>query len=312
MRQTARKTVLMRRWIDLAVAAAMLLGGCTAPNLPQSSPTPEAALTPSPLPEITATRTARPTVTRRPTATVTRTATPTPTLVYLPTLSPEEAQEEIARLMRTNNDCEGNCVWGFRAGESRYDEAIRYLKSIRGAAKEDIRSQRQDAWVSFHFRDYARVGLHLWAKKNILQQIEIEGGGLQLPGSTTEDWLAFRPDMVLRRFGPPNQVNVLMATAPEGRINYEMIWFYDQMYITYSAGRNQIIILPQHILHACPLVDHNIDRFRLISGPYSSVEMDRGDDLTRVTSLTVEDFSQILTGDPAKACFDLDYNAFNR
>jgi hypothetical protein len=99
-----------------------------------------------------------------------------------------------------------------------------------------------------------------------------------------------------------------MSEGPEGRVGYDMILLYDQMYIRYSG--NQIIIKPQTILHACPLADHKIQRFYLWLGQYDEKIWNDGVDLTRMSPLTTDSFYKVLTGAPQKACFDLDYNKF--
>lgn len=303
-----------KRWVKMHIYLTCLLtlflSGCIPPYQP-TTPTLPTILTQLPSSQIIVTQTLLPpTLTKQSTATVTGTVTPTPTLAHLPTLDSQGAQEQIQRLMQTNNNCSKNCVWGFRLGQSRYDKALQFLQSIGPIDREEIKGQKKDAWFSFDFREYAWGGIQLSGDKNIIQGIELYAGGLELPGSTGEDWLAFRPDMFLKGHGTPLRINVIMGTAPEGRVSYEMIWFYDQMSISYSGGRNQIIILPQHILHACPLVDHNIDQFLLVLGKSDRSIEDDGVDLSHATSLTIDEFVQIMTGDPTKACFDINYYQF--
>ena len=125
---------------------------------------------------------------------------------------------------------------------------------------------------------------------------------------TGKDWLAFRPDSILRTYGVPKRIDVNMGEGPEGRVIYEFVIFYDQMYIKYTG--HQIIILPQKILHACPVLDHNIESFEIRIGKYDEKIRSEGVDITRMTSLTLDRFYKILTGDPDMACFNLDYQKF--
>ena len=128
--------------------------------------------------------------------------------------------------------------------------------------------------------------------------------GLQHPDASNEDWLAFRPDVILKANGAPKQVNIIMSDGPEGRSSYAMGLFYDQMVIWYNG--TQEVIQPQTILRACPLENHNIDRFDLIVGQYDENVLNRGVDLTRMTSLTIDSFYDLMVGDAEKACFELD------
>jgi len=112
----------------------------------------------------------------------------------------------------------------------------------------------------------------------------------------------------LKANGMPEQVTIIMSEGPEGRLSYEMGLFYDQMVIWYSG--NQVVITPQTILQACPLENHNIDRFDLTVGQSAEDVLIHGVDLTRMTSLTIDSFYDLMTGDADIACFDLDYQKY--
>ena len=59
--------------------------------------------------------------------------------------------------------------------------------------------------------------------------------------------------------------------------------------------------------------DHNIQRFDYWIGEHEDqIENYGGVDLTKMSTLTVDRFYQILVGDPDRACFDLDHEAFLR
>jgi len=58
------------------------------------------------------------------------TVTQTPSLTPLSTLSEDDAQNLILRLLSENGDCYLPCYWGFSIGETRYGEVRQLLNSI--------------------------------------------------------------------------------------------------------------------------------------------------------------------------------------
>lgn len=231
---------------------------------------------------------------------------PTPSWMLLPTLDPDAAQQEIARLMETNDNCTGACFWGIIPGVTNFDQAVRFLKTL----KNNPLKETSENYVSvYQLKENAAIDLELSASNDEIQILDVTIVGLELPNIIGRDWLAFRPDRFVKANGSPEQVNIIMSEGPEGRVGYAMLLFYDQMYVRYSG--NQVIIKPEHILHACPIADHNIQRLDLWVGPYDAKVKNDGESLARLTSLTPDDLIEILTGDPEKACFDLDYNKFD-
>jgi hypothetical protein len=237
------------------------------------------------------------------------TNTPTPGLTPLATLSPEKAQQEIAKLMETNNNCTGACFWGFNPGVSNFEQAILFLKVIKDKGLERTKNGIRSYLESFEYKNGAiAVSIEFSEVNETIQEINVHVVGFDNPVVTEKDWLAFRPDSILRAYGVPKQVNIIMSQGAEGRLSYETIFLYDKMSIAYNG--NQTIFLPQNILHACPLVDHNIDQFDMKLGFYDKNIWNEGVDITRMSTLTPDNIYQILIGDPQKACFDLDYSKF--
>lgn len=308
-----RKNIISKSISPLIAAVLVFLASCgqVTPSIPVANP-PKSIKTSAvetlamsetifktPLPD-----------TPTPTPIPTMTAPPTPSLTPLPTLDPEVAQLEVARLMETNDECSGACFWGITPEVTRFDQAVRFLETFKDTAWEQIIESKRYYYPTFIF-DHGRlsVGLAISDLDGLVKSVSAGLGGLHAPYATGKDWLAFRPDNFFRTNGVPEQVNILMSEGPEGRVSYGMILFYDQMYIRYTG--NQTIFKPQHILHACPLVDQNIQRFDLWLGEYDEEIKNEGVDLTWLTTLTSNDLFEILTGDPQEACFDLDYYRIN-
>lgn len=208
--------------------------------------------------------------------------------------------------METNNSCSGVCFWGFSPGVTDFDQAVRFLKTLNSRPFREKQDLYED---SYEYKDDTIfTSLSVSGVNGKIQNLSASVVGLQHPDVKGQDWLAFRPDNFLKANGVPKQVNVIMSGGVEGRLGYDVIFLYDQMYIRYTG--NQVIIFPQTILHACPVVDRNIQRFDLWLGEYEKRIWNRGIDVTRISSYTADDIYQLLTGDPKQACFDLDYQRF--
>ena len=60
----------------------------------------------------------------------------TPSEAPLLILDEQSAQQEIIRLMETNDDCSNTCFWGITPENTKFDDAIEKLLSIRGVGYE--------------------------------------------------------------------------------------------------------------------------------------------------------------------------------
>jgi hypothetical protein len=114
-----RNSMLAGLFIPFAILLGFTLKGCTAPESYTEQPKPSSAAS------------IHPTV--RASNTLPSTYTPTssqPTLTPLPTLSEEDAMQELQRMLETNGGCRLPCLWGIVPGESSWEAARQYLESF--------------------------------------------------------------------------------------------------------------------------------------------------------------------------------------
>lgn len=234
----------------------------------------------------------------------------TPNITPIITLNPEATQQEIQRLMETNNGCSEFCFWGITPGITSFNQAVDFLNNLK-----DTKLQQKDGRTQYeqYFTDKdgkIQFGVIFSNTDGMIISLTASASGLNRLDVSSNEWRAFRPDNFIRNNGIPKQVLIVMATGPEGRVDYDMTLVYDQGYINY--GSNQTLFLPQHILHACPLINHNISGFVMKAGQYDERTLhDVGVvDLRKVSEINVEEFSNLLTGDLNTACFNLDYNKY--
>jgi len=223
---------------------------------------------------------------------------------------------EVARLMETNANCTGVCFWGIVPGVTSFDQAIQLLTPLASRDWEDAKAPIRYHHFSFFYKDKAiTVPVMISHDEGEVQSIRVDYVYLPV-GANTKDWAAFKADRILKTYGKPDRVSVILAHGPEGLINYELIISYDQMYIEYVS--NQDIFLPQTVAHVCPLDNKEWASFRLWVGDYErDMPKETKDvlqdsiDITRMSSLSLDDFYQLLTGsDDREPCFDIDYARF--
>jgi len=296
------------RWC--MVMSCCLLGACggNTPARTESVPTGVIATTNIAVTSPTTTATPLPT---QPLPTL----SPTPTRP-LATLGPEEAQVEVAKLMETNANCTGVCFWGIVPGVTSFDQAIQLLTPLASGDWDDAKDPARYHHFLFFYKDKTiTVPVMISHDEGVVQSIHV--GYVYLPAiADTKDGAAFKADRILKTYGKPDRVSIILAYGPEGLINYDLIISYDQMYIEYAP--NQDIFLPQTVAHVCPLDNKVWNYFELWVGDYerdmpkeTKDILQNSIDITQVSSLSVDDFYQLLTGsDDREPCFDIDYAQF--
>ena len=224
----------------------------------------------------------------------------------LPTFDPAFVEQEIRRLMLTNNDCDGICFWGIVPGTTKFEEAVQFLQNRQtSGTRQEVDSTNYYHSTIRYKGNRILVNLSLSDINGIVKNINVRIYGIHSEEVTGQDWLAFRPDEFLRSNGKPKQVYIVMSEGPEGRISYSMTWLFDDIYVEYIG--NQTIIKPNHILRVCPLKDQSLQNVEISMGPSDEKVIPDGVDLFQITTLTRDTFYEILTDDPDEACFDLDY-----
>ena len=297
----------------------LLLYGCNTPSTP-NHPTEKSTVETLPTgkvltsPTISSAKDATPTT--APSVTISVTSLPTlgssPSATSVPILDKKSAELRIAELMRTNSNCSVPCFWGITPGITDVSQALNYLQPISNKKlKTPIDTKMYDFWGRYLYnQDIIKVDIGFHAIGQDVENLNVKVSGLQDERVTTEGWLAFRPDSMLKTYGAPERVSVIMGQGPEGRLGYEMILLYpsQKMYIKYSG--NQLVILPQKIIHACPLMNNNISDFELGLGKYDESILTQGVEITQLTTMSMPKFYQVMLMKPNEACFDLDYGQY--
>lgn len=279
---------------------AILLSGCVPTATTQETITStleEATLTVTPTATLTLTATPQPSPTAIP---PTSTFVQSPTQTPLPTLEPEQAEETIRTLLREPVDCSAPCFWGIVPGQTTLYEAT-HIFTYMGLPVQFTNERDNKKFYEFiyDFESGLSISPLLTVQDGLVKNLRIYlTPEISQPGVPRE-WLAFSPETLIARYGEPSKVELDLIPGPRTS-DFVMIMYFDAFDLIVQYGGYGII----QGTRICPLKD-----------PYDEVRIWMGKDpenppgplrrLEEVTSLTLAEFSALMTGEPAKACFNL-------
>jgi len=277
--------------LSLSLLPVFALAGCTPPN-PTIQPTQILSVT---VPTIR-TSVLTPTGTARlPSVTL----PPTVTLTPVEPLEPAQARETIQPLLKEPMNCAVPCFWGIIPEQTSLDEARIFFSKLGFTPFEGINpnsgryfytisydsSTGYDSYVTFH-RD----------TNNLVENIVVSPDIPKPKEGSPREWIAYSPETLIKRNGEPSRVEFAVGLGPSIGIN--MIMYFDASdLIVHYRGYNM-----------------NPKRFCPLTAPFDFVRLWMGHNppdtpsfetvpLEKVTSLTIDQFSQLMMGDPEKACF---------
>jgi len=144
----------------------------------------------------------------------------------------------------------------------------------------------------------------LTVSDEIVTDIEITISPEKQKTGTEREWLAYSPETVIKSYGQPSRVDLLLGRV-ESHTALDMIMYFDEIdtiveYYISNIGSDKKV---------CPLLDQ-FDTVRLWTGENPSNPPLSGEPLEKTTDLTLESFSQLMTGDRDQACFNIKVDMF--
>jgi hypothetical protein len=211
----------------------------------------------------------------------------------------EQAEEIIRRFLKEPVDCAAPCFWGITPGQTTLGEATNILAEL-GIALEPVYPGFQKFYqAEYDLGNGLSVQLNPTVKDGVIANTTVSINTEKQRAGVKREWQAFSPDALISRYGLPSRVGFFLSREANNP-GYGMTIFYDKldMIIQYSSpeGRD---------LKICPLTDW-IDYIRIWFGknPDHREFSDRVP-LATATTMTMEEFGELMTGDPGKACFRL-------
>jgi hypothetical protein len=244
----------------------------------------------------------------QPAATIQPILTPTGTATLMPpaTLEPEKARETISRLLQQYpEDCLAPCFWGITPGQTKLGEAKDIFTNLGLEINGGTYQSKEFYGVDYAF-DNISMSAHLVAQDNLVKNLTIDLHPEKQQVNVPRKWLAYSPETLIKRYGLPSKVNFIVDRGP--RPAYTMDMYFDT--VDLIIGYSSYDLEPK--FQVCPLINQ-IDYIRIWLGhepqnppPFDATVIS----LENATSLMMEEFSTLMTGNPKKACFNLKAEMF--
>ncbi len=266
-------------------------------------------LVPSLVPTETATHTSIPTVTPTPSLTVTPTLLPTITLTPLPTLNPTQVLDVLQKYLSEGMECESPCFISVVPGKTTLDQAFSifdWLGSPLWHAPDPVIYS-----TDLGYKDGLAMLATLGIENNIVKNMEIRISLGNYKGPVNPRvWRAFSQDALLAKYGHPTQVGFNVSfLGPSEYTHYDLIMDFESidLAVYYTGG----IVKDGHILTICPLTDQYTGVWIYFGkDPENQSGFDFSLPLEKASSLTIDQFSELMTQTSRSACFDISKDAF--
>ena len=225
---------------------------------------------------------------------------PTTTLAPIDTLEPAHAMETLQPLIKEPMNCSVPCFWGIIPGETHLDEARIFFSRLGFTPFEG--PDTNPSGMYFYTIEYDSGNGHdssltLFASNNLVENIVVSPDIPKQKEGSPREWIAYSPETLIKRYGAPSRVEFTVDDLYP-IIGMNMIMFFDKpnLIVSYN-GHN---MTPKRFCPSTAPFDFvrlwlghnppNIPSFETIS-------------LEKATSLTITRFTQLMLGDPKKACF---------
>ena len=294
----------------IVLVLVLSLAGCILPRRAieptKVSQSPSPAVIPS-----TQTSTSLPTITHTntaivPTATLKPSSTPTLTPTPLDTLEPAKVNELILALMQNPGECVAPCVWGIVPGKTTFDEANQFFYHLGISPYNSTIDGKDYASYDYELNNGPSINVLLGLQNNIVENLRIGIETEVINGKAESDWMAYSPSAIIKQYGKPSKVDFSWNLEYGNTTLFTTLYFneYD-LIVEYHNPNGPVPSSPVE----CPL-KVNYDYMRLWIGKNPYYPPGRGIPLDEATSLTMDEFVKLMTGDPGNSCFNLDINAF--
>jgi hypothetical protein len=242
-----------------------------------------------------------------PSSTSTISHTPTVTLTPYPTLETEQAMETIKTFLHDGGDCEKPCFLGILPGESTLSEAKSIFMHL-GLPTKKITYEGKDIYgTRYDFDNGLSVTGNITVQDEIVKNLRIDITPETPKAGFQRGWLVFSPETLISHYGQPSSVSFALDWGPRSYFEMDIYFDTDDLIVIYSG--DDLIPRQKGSPTVCPL-----------SAAFDNIQIWMGKDpinppmeavpLERATSMTIEEFSKLMTGNPDQACFTVNSEMF--
>lgn len=230
--------------------------------------------------------------------------TPIPTPI--PTLDSGQAQETIRTLLQKPADCAAPCFWGITPEQSILNEVKNIFTHLGLEVKHTNTRDTQEFYeIRYDLDSGLSSSAILSIQNDIVKKIRVLITPEKHKTGVIRQWLAYSPETLINRYGPPSRVDFSIAWGPGTSSFFEMVMYFKTVDLIVEYGAKDIIPWRQKSSpQICPLTS----QFEIVRLWLGKDPVNRPADylpLEEATIITMEEFSKLMTDIPDKACFKL-------
>lgn len=217
-----------------------------------------------------------------------------------PTLEAGLAAAEISTLFEPGVDCYAPCFWGLVPGQTTLSEAQAALSHF-GFSLEVAPFDGRDVGVIRYDSDRFSMQAVLSFVEGVLVNVRLGLSPKIEIGSSEPDSFAYSIDSLINRYGSPSNVDFFVGRGDSPFYGITLYFAPQEMIVDYAS---RDLESQDGSTYICPLRNS----FSLIS-VWLGEKIDEsplpGIPLEAATSLSMKEFSKLMTGDPHDACLVL-------
>jgi len=228
------------------------------------------------------------------------------TMTALVLLEPEKAQETIRTLLQEPMDCFAPCFLGIVPEKTTQIEAENIFTRFRLPVKCTIYENNGFCGITYRFGSGLDMDITITIRNNIVENLRVD----LLPEKqqeTSRKWRVFSPETLVKRYGSPSRVDLFLGRAAPTPDHSMVLYFASEDLIVEYFGYDYRF--DGTFVKTCPLINQWFS-VRVWMGKNPQFPPSSGVSLEKATSLTLEEFSALMTGDPQQACLNLKESAF--
>lgn len=240
---------------------------------------------------------------------LTNTPSPSSTQATVETLEPLIVRETIDPLLRDPMRCTEPCFWGIVPNKTKFDEAKAFFDRLGIIPFE---GKYGNTNINFYTIQYTsdnglKNEVTLFALKNNIENIIIRPRIKSQKEGNIRDWIAYSPDTLIKQFGKPSRVEFNVDLIPRPSVTLNM--YFDEINLIVAYAGDYPISSDLRSYQVCPLTD-TFTFLRLWMGSDPPSPPLPGITLEKATPLKMDQFTQLILGDPKQGCFSINRDVF--
>jgi hypothetical protein len=224
-----------------------------------------------------------------------------------PTLEPEQAKAVLQTLLSETVDCAAPCFWGIMPGQTTLGEAKNIFTRFGLQIKSTTYQGKDFYGIDYDFDSGLSIGVTLTVQNEIVENLSVDIIPEMQHTRIQRAWSAYSPETLIHRYGQPSRVELALDWGP--RTFFDMVMRFETVELIVEYTGYNIIGGTIESPQVC-LLTEQLESVRLWMGRDPQYPPPNGVPLEEATSMTLDEFASLMTGNPNMACFNLKKEVF--